>query len=66
MYGLFIFGLNSYNEKKNNKVYNKKQNWDRSNPILSSLCSSTLALIIQITGNFALALRSIPTFSDLI
>ena len=35
------------------KIYNKKL-------ILGSLCSKTLGLIIQITDNFALALRTKP------
>ena len=42
------------------KIYNKKLKYDRSNSRLGLLRSSTLVLIIQITANFALALRSKP------
>ena len=42
------------------KIYNKKLRLDRLNPKLGLLCSSTLVLFVEVTANFALALRSKP------
>lgn len=47
-------------QTKYTKFKIKTQKKDRSNPILDSICSSTLGLIIQSTAYSALAIRSKP------
>ena len=47
------------------KFYNEKLKWDRSNLKLGLQYSSIVGVIIQVTANFALALRSKPITSDL-